>query len=343
MESQKSLKEDWFLWLLVLVAVILTVAYYFLGFTPQRRTESPSWLFEGVEEASIRGLTKYRGDSTVLSLERNSNNSWTLTHPEGVELDQSAVNDWVQDLLSPDLKRRFKASPGANYGINEGTTRIEIVQHGRKHTLYLGGKTPTGQGFYLRYGDAKQAPVFTLANRSRENISPGLYDLRNKQIIEHSFRSLQSVSFETEADSETYRKTSRGWTVTSADTGVLNETAAQSLRDNLRTLVNTTVSTFYDTRPPGAYRPFQGWIHLRFASGTTTVTLGGRADNERLIGVGDKPVVGVSIDPARTFKDLPAKPTGWPVVEEEPSREKPRKPATRRKLKELRKKMKKRR
>lgn len=339
MESQKSLTEDWFLWLLLLAAVGLTGSYYFFTFSPNPQgKDSPEWVFDGVESDAIRAVKKYRGDSLVLSVKRDSN-GWSLSHPDAVNLAPSAAQNWIKALLSPEIQRRFKASPGADYGISTNSTRIKLRIGQKEHELYFGGKDPTGQGFYLRYGKAEESPVFLVANRSRENIIPDLYTLRDKDLFDRPFSELTSATFATDTDMITYEKKSGGWRIQSPRNSTLSETQSRSVENNLRTLVESTASSFHDTRPPSPLDPARATIRLRFGKTKTIVNIGGKKDDERLISIEGKPAMGVTVDPLRTFRDLPVKPEGWPVVEPSTGAEKPQSPETRQQMKELRQKM----
>ncbi|MFB6345122.1 MAG: DUF4340 domain-containing protein [bacterium] len=340
MESQKSLKEDWFLWLLVLLAIGVTGGYYLLVPSSKSSDNSSQWLFEGVEPTSIGKIAKYRGDSPVLVMERQSKERWKLTRPDSVKLDQSAARGWLKDLVSVEVKRRFTASSGADYGIGEDSTRIEITQEDRRHSLYLGNKSPTGKGVYLRYGESKKAPVFLLSKSVRENIAPSLHDLRDKSLIDQKFSRLKSVSFRTGGDSLTYRKTGDGWIIRS-DRVTLTDTDSQTLGDNLRTLVTATASSFYDTAVPSSFKPIKGRVDLHFKGSVRKIRIGGKKDGERLLQITGGPVLGSALDPFRIFSDLPQKPNSWPTVKrKEPSGLK--KSGTPAKLQKLRRRMKKR-
>ncbi|MFB6347110.1 MAG: DUF4340 domain-containing protein [bacterium] len=312
MEPQKSLTEDWFLWFLLVLATGVVGGYYYFAFVQDTEKETGQWLFEGEDPASVRTLKRYDGETLGFSITQGPSQSWTINRPRGIHLDQSAVNNWLETLLSLDIKRRFSAQPGADYGIHSGSTRIQVIQEGKRRTLYIGGKNPTGTGFYVRYGDSKSAPVFLLPNRIREDFLPGLFELRDKRLMSGKLKNLRSVSFQTSGDSITFRRSGKRWMIASGRRTTLDETSTRNLREDIRSLLSLKASTFYDTR--SGLKTVQGAIELHYGDTTSRVSIGQKMNGERSLTVEGRPVVGVTQDPVKQFEDLPVKPDGWPVV-----------------------------
>ncbi len=314
-ESQKSLKEDWLLWVLLGGALILVLVYYFIVSPSTSRQETPVWLFEGTDPASINSIKKYRGERVLFQVKRRSGGSgWVLEKPSDVELDSQSVNRWVETILSPNVRQRFRASPSADYGFDDTSARLTIVQNGNKHDLFFGGKPPTGGGSYLRYGDSPNAPVYLLGRNAKDSLNKTLYDIRDKNLFDRRFKSLKRMKLSTGEGSVTYALDGRNWKITQPreQSLNLNDTQTSTVQNTVRRVLSTTASTFFDTKPPASYRPIQSRVSFVFKDQTVELKIGGTLDNNRIVRRDNGTVVALSQDPAQLLNNLPRTPSGWP-------------------------------
>lgn len=316
MESQKSLKEDWFLWVLMGAALILVGGYYLVMPTGTPESSSPTWLFEGSRPSTINKISKYTEEDLRYRLVRSEDgNSWEFEQPSDVEVDQAAAEQFVETILNPTIDRRFKANPEVDYGFESNNVRIKITQNGKEHMLYLGEKPPTGRGVYLRYGTAEDAPIFLLGQDEKGNFGRSLYDLRNKRLFDGNLEDVNRLTLSTDGDRVIYSRNESEWDIVEPSKETLNDTQASNFEGDLRTVMMVTAQTFYSEAEPDTYPPVRVRAVFEYGNNdTTTMNIGGKSGEERIVKINNR-VAGVTQDPLVTFKDLPFKPDGWPEVE----------------------------
>ncbi|MFB6347357.1 MAG: DUF4340 domain-containing protein [bacterium] len=312
MEAEKSLTEDWWLWGLTAVAVILGGAYYFYSGT--EKTNDVTWLFEGVKKQSIREIAYTKNGQTRLRVKR-AGKSWKFVQPDGVRMGKSSVNEWLGNLLDPKLIDRFKGKKNRGYGFEQSNEVITIRQGEKKHTLYVGGDDPMGSGFYVRYGKQAKGPVFVMESQFRETLIPTVKDLRRKQLFSAKPSDLRSIQFATSSGSVKYSRASSGWRMkrNGGDSQVLSDTDGRALSNGLQSLFSLSASMFYDTAVPDGLTPYQARLKLEIkGKGPVTLKLGGTKEGKRLVKRDGWPGVTTRMDPAGMFQDLPELPEEWP-------------------------------
>ncbi len=313
MEAQKSLSEDWLLWGLLGLALFLAGGYYALGFLGEGEA-GPRWVFQGVDPSTVTALRSYRGDRPQVTLRRTSGGTWSVAGPRSVRLDQSAVRRWVRRLLDVKPRERFPASAEGRYGFDTEARRVEIDQDKRTHRLYLGGSPPVGTGFYVRYGEAGQGPIFLLPDSAEDQVYRTLDDVRRRELFAHGAESVSSLTLEARGEEVTYERGGRtGWAAgTAGGTQPLDDTGVDALEEGLSSLLYLRAETFYDTEPPPTLHPRRGSITLGFQDTAARLVLGGQQEGKRVVKVDDRSPVTVDQDPVRSLGDLPFQPAGWP-------------------------------
>jgi hypothetical protein len=312
-ESQKSLKEDWLLWSLLGGAFVLVLGYYLIVPSPSVQEKKPDWLFRNTQASSISSIRKYRGNKLLFEVKRRADGSgWELIEPGQIDVDSTSVDRWLETILSPGIRRRFKAAPNADYGMGDTPLRLTLVQNGDRQHLYFGGAPPTGQGNYLRYGDAPRAPVFLLGPNVKSSLNKSLYDIRDKGIFKRRADSLERFELSTDEGSVTYVSSVSGWKITQPETVTLNDTQVSTVRDSIRSMLMSTAQTFFDTSPPEEYKPLQARLRFKFKDGTAELKLGGIRDGNRIVRKNEGTVVALSQDPVNLMDGLPQLPEGWP-------------------------------
>lgn len=312
-EAQKSLSEDWLLWGLLGLALLLAAGYYALGFLGGE-PDGPRWVFQGVDPATVTALRTYRGDRLQVAVRRDDG-SWTLTGPRSARLDASAVERWVDRLLDPGVKERFRTETPGRYGFESEARRVEIDQGDRTHRLYLGGRPPVGRGFYVRYGGSKTAPVFLLEEAAEEGIYHTLDDVRRRELFTRGAGSVVGLSLVSGRNRVDYERASgrEGWVLSAkGETTFLDDTGVRSVEEALGSLLHLRAETFHDTDPPAAMEPVEGTLGLDFGDTVVRVDVGGERDGGRTLRVRGRSPVTVDRDPVRLLKDLPRRPEGWP-------------------------------
>ncbi len=313
MEPEKSLKEDWFLWFLLGLALILVLGYWFLLETADERATGPNWLFADVPAQSIKTIRRYEGDQLKLEVSRSATGSgWTIQSPESITVDPEAVDRWVNRLIDPEVSRRFKSGPDSDYGFDRSDTRIQVVVNETKHDLYMGGESPTGDGFYLRYGSGREAPVFLMPQSIRSSLDLTLYEVRDKQLFDEKIGSVTGLELRTGEGRVLYRKEGENWILSEPKEQKLNDTQSLTLEKSLSSLRELRADHFHDDEVPSEFTSEQGQLILRTGEQERILTIGGTREGRRLVRVNDEPVVAVSQDPVDLLKDSPEKPAGWP-------------------------------
>lgn len=316
MESEKSLKEDWLLWLLVGTALVLLLGYWLVVPPADQKSDSPSWLFTDVPEESVKKIRRYENDQLQLELVRSGDGSgWTISKPSDIDIDQRAVNEWIKTLIAPRVSRRFQARPGSDYGFAQSDTRLQVVVNNTPHDLFLGGQSPTQSGSYLRYGTSERAPVFLVPESARRSLDLTLYDVRDKRLFEKNAERLNQITLRTGQKNVRYRKVKGEWSLVKPSNQTLNDTQSQNVENSLGSLLNLTADRFYDGKHLNEFEPPLGSVILQFRDEKRTLVLGGKRGGNRLVRVKDNPVVAASRDPLEILKDLPHKPDGWPTVQ----------------------------
>jgi len=312
-EAQKSLSEDWFLWGLIAVALVVAAGYWALGFLGEEASGSP-WVFEGVDPASITAIRSYRGSALQAEVLRKGK-GWSARRPRRVMLSGSAVDRWLDNLIEPRVDRRFRQEGTADYGFDSSSRRVELQQGSTTHRLYLGGSPPVGSGLYVRYGEAGEGPLFLLASGEESQIYRTLNDVRRRELFTGQPGAVSLLELEAGGERVRYERSGgEAWTLHAAggDTRSLDDTATRVLEEGLRSLMFLRAQTFYDTEPERALGTPRA--ELRVGSGDTPVrvVLGRREGSNRVVRRAGWVPVTVSQDPAGMFEELSGRPAAWP-------------------------------
>lgn len=316
MEAQKSLSEDWLLWLLLGGALVLVIGYYFLGMPVQNKQSEPTWLFAGVDKSSIKTIRSFQGNelSFELRAQRKSDGSisYKLAGNSTVKISQDKINEWIDTVLNPTIDAQFKAKPNANYGFDSPVKKIEITQGGSLHTLFVGGDRYGGAGFYLRYGSSENAPIYVISNSHKGNIHKTLNDIRRQELFTKSVNDIKSITLSQKKSQITYTIKKSDWEITEPGTRVLNDTETRDLEDSIRQLLHMDAENFYDTSP-SEMTPLSASITVKYKNGKSdTVRIGGEKNQSRLVQKTNWPVIEGSHDPIKLFEQIPVLPDNWP-------------------------------
>ena len=308
-EAQKSLTEDWSLWLLVGVALLMVGGYYLWSLYQPTKTRT-SWIFDGVETEQVRTVTlKDNGDK--LWTVRRTTAGWKIDHPPNIRPDSTAISKLVKRIVSLEPNDRFQGRSGESYGISTTKRYLLITLSNGTHRLYFGGNRPSASGRYVRYGTDNQN-MFVLNNRDFKQLNQSLKDLRRTELFEIPIQSVQQFSLGTTGDSVTYNTTEDGWMVQkNSMTSELSDTTAETVRKNLQSFLTLTADQFYDT-PPRSIDVPTARIEIITNRKTIIAELGPTKGNLRFLRRSRWPVVGVEADPAKTFQTLPRLPQNWP-------------------------------
>lgn len=314
MEPEKSLKEDWVLWLLLGTALLLLLGYWLVLPASEPEGDEASWLFGDTSPATLQAVRRYEGDRVVFVVQRDADGSgWIFSQPAGVEVDDASVERWVNSFLNLEVRRRFEASPDADYGFESTGTRYRVTVNGTEHDVFLGGEAPTGRARYVRYGSTRDAPVFLVANSGVQSLDKDVDDLREKDLFDRDGTDLAALTVSTVGDRVRYRSPGSGnWKVTDPEERTLNDTESEALDEGTRELLGLRASSFHDTGVPRAFEPVRARIEFTFNGATKTMEVGGLSGGERLVRVGNQPVVSVDRDPIDGIDDWPDVPEGLP-------------------------------
>lgn len=137
-----------------------------------------------LKESEIKQIEIRHRDGETTVVKRDASGKWSITAPQPLAADQSAVGAVISAaaVLASDRVVDENASNLASYGLEPPRVGITFtLADGKTHTLRLGEDTPVeGDTYAMVDGDKR---LFTIANFSKTSLDKQSKDLREKHLL----------------------------------------------------------------------------------------------------------------------------------------------------------------
>jgi hypothetical protein len=168
------IKRSTWIWLVLLAAAI--AAYFILKNRPAKSAEAtptsaPSAYLITSADGTLQSLRIVDAKGNSVRMQRDPNKVWVLTEPGTGEADQGLAGAAESQVSALRIAGVLTAPADLNtFSLRTPSYTIELVfDSGVKHTIEVGGETPTGSGYYVRFDSSKfyvvsQSGLDALAN-----------------------------------------------------------------------------------------------------------------------------------------------------------------------------------
>jgi len=150
-----------------------------------------------LKEADIKQIEIRHRDGETTALKRNDAGKWSITAPQPLAADQSAVGavTTAASTLTSDRVVDENASNLSSYGLDPARIGITLTMaDGKTHVLRIGEDTPTeGDSYAMLDGDKR---LFTIASSSKMALDKQSNDLREKHLLTFDQDKLSRVELE---------------------------------------------------------------------------------------------------------------------------------------------------
>jgi hypothetical protein len=150
-----------------------------------------------LKEAEIKQIEIRHRDGEMTVVQRDGSGKWSITAPQPLAADQSAVSaiTTAASTLSSDRVVDENASNLASYGLDPARVGITLTMaDGKTHVLRIGEDTPTEGGSYAMLDGDKR--LFTIASSSKTGLDKQAKDLREKHLLVFDQDKLSRVELE---------------------------------------------------------------------------------------------------------------------------------------------------
>jgi len=151
--------------------------------SPRASAELPPKIL-ALDESSISGLGIKAKGNDELTLVRNDAGKWTMTAPQRLPVDQTAMSSVISTLSSLTSERLVddKATDLGQYGLAQPNLQVAVIEKdGKTRKLLIGDETPTGSSaFAALEGDPR---IFTIPDFLKTSIDKTPNDLRDKRLL----------------------------------------------------------------------------------------------------------------------------------------------------------------
>lgn len=150
-----------------------------------------------LRETDIKQIEIQHHDSETTVLQRDGSGKWSITAPQPLAADQSAVSalTTAAAVLSSDRVVDENANNLSSYGLDPARISITLTMaDGKTHILRIGEDTPTEGDTYAMLGGDKR--LFTIASSSKTALDKQSKDLREKHLLTFDQDKLSRVELE---------------------------------------------------------------------------------------------------------------------------------------------------
>ncbi|MBZ5672915.1 MAG: DUF4340 domain-containing protein [Acidobacteriia bacterium] len=150
-----------------------------------------------LKETDIKQIEIRHRDGETTVVKRDGSGKWTITAPQALAADQSAVGAVTTAVatLSSDRVVDENASNLSSYGLDPPRIGITLTMaDGKTHVLRIGEDTPTDGGSYAMLDGDKR--LFTIASFGKTSLDKQSKDLREKHLMVFDQDKLSRVELE---------------------------------------------------------------------------------------------------------------------------------------------------
>ena len=178
--KKKSFKTTW-----IVAGIFILLAAVALYLDSGDKISRDKIKIYKIEKDDIKSFELINNLKTeTVSCERSGASDWGMLKPRAYEIEKSEVEAVVTNLASLSLDRKIE-KPGAlkDYGLEKPAyAAVFVLKNGKKHTLFIGDKNPTGTFYYLKDKDIND--IFLGYSFSLEPLLKGVKDLRKKSFFD---------------------------------------------------------------------------------------------------------------------------------------------------------------
>ena len=150
-----------------------------------------------LRETDIKQIEIRHRDGETTVLQRDGSGKWSITAPQPLAADQSAMGaiTAAASTLSSDRVVDENASNLPSYGLDPPRIGLTLTMaDGKTHVLRIGEDTPTEGGAYAMLAGDKR--LFTIASSSKTGLDKQSKDLREKHLLVFDQDKLSRVELE---------------------------------------------------------------------------------------------------------------------------------------------------
>src|SRR6185369_12562960 len=137
-----------------------------------------------LKESEIKQIEIRHRDGETTVVKRDASGKWSITAPQPLAADQSAVGAVITAAaaLASDRVVDENASNLSSYGLDPPRIGITLTMaDGKTHVLRIGEDTPTDGGSYVTLDGDKR--LFTVASLQKTSLDKQSKDLREKHLL----------------------------------------------------------------------------------------------------------------------------------------------------------------
>jgi hypothetical protein len=196
-------------------------------------------------KADVKGVTLVaKGATTVMEKEGEG---WMITSPVATRAEKSSVDaiiDKLADLKAKNLRASVKEAPpeylvaeGADtlkkYGLDNPRFVVKLsLTDGKELKLAVGEESHFDQSLYYTRGEDNR--VYLAESGLRYALDKGLFDLRDKAVVTHEDKDVQSFTVSGNGAAWTVERDADGWKLTSPMADRADKTAIESVLSKIR-------------------------------------------------------------------------------------------------------------
>jgi len=161
---------------LLVILISLSIWYFYGKSKPEKKEKENLFL---IEKDKIGEIIIGNGNRKIEIV--NSNGTWIIKD-KNYECDKNEVENLINKISSLEIERNLgEVENLEQYGLEDLSRFIEVVQNGKKFKLYIGDETPSGNYFYV----TRDKKEILLVYKWDLNVilEKDIFELRDKRIL----------------------------------------------------------------------------------------------------------------------------------------------------------------
>lgn len=250
--------------LIVLLAILAVVSVIAMLTTRHRRIQiminKPR---NQIFELSETNVNKYelKFDSNDIVVEK-INEIWNITSPEMYRADQMEAFANVKNFNTLNIDSQItNLNEVTSFGFDDPSYEFIVWDGSKKHTIYVGNKTPDEERYYVKYNDEYFSVEWVYIEALKKTVDM----LRNKDFFNIGFDEAVSVASDTGRSTNIITRTGTNWIVD----GMENITDVEKAYKDFATLVTVKASGFvYDNSKDNIFNNADAFVTLNLEDNT---------------------------------------------------------------------------
>jgi hypothetical protein len=262
--------------LIILLVIAIPLGWYALyeskhPDTDEKKQEKvfPDVKADAIKEVAVKAAS---GDRTTVV---KKDNTWQVTQPLAVKADEAELSGITSNLASLEIQRVIdeQASDFKQYSLDPARIEVDFTADGRKRTLLIGQKTPTGSDLYARLPDKPR--VFLIPSYLDTTFNRTTFDLRDKTVLAFDRDKVDHVTLTDPKRTIALVKQGADWRMTSPADARADFSAVEGLvgRINTAQMKAITATDATDLAKYGLDKP-DATITLAAGSSSASLSIG---------------------------------------------------------------------